>query len=343
MRSIVLIPSLRPKQKLIELVKQIQEVGLKDIVIVDDGSGKDYAHIFSELEKLGCLVYTHEINLGKGMALKNGMKFAMQNYEDVQGFVTADSDFQHLPKDILRVAKAMQENPNKIVLGERNFNLKHVPFKSRWGNRFSALYFKLSTGVKIEDTQTGLRGIPVKYYDMAINTEGERFEYEMNFLTKVAKEKIGFEKIYIETVYEENNSGSHFKALKDSMLIFQEFIKYASSSLLCAVIDVTVFTLIVNNLSLKEGLLVLSANILARIISGTFNFYFNRKIVFKATEKANKQAIKYICLFITQMIISSTLVAIASNLPINITLLKVIIDTIIFLINYIIQKRVIFK
>lgn len=343
MKSIVLIPTLDPNERLIKLVKELKELELNNIIIIDDGSCSECAKIFDELEMLKCIVLHHDANLGKGKALKDGIKFAANNYKDISGYITADSDYQHLPKDIFKVAIELEKNEDNIVLGERNFKNNNVPFRSKFGNSFSSAFFKMQTGIKLEDTQTGLRGIPIKYTNLALTTSGNRYDYEMNFLSNAALKKVKFTKVNIETVYEEKNSNSHFRTVRDAALIYKELIKFALNSLLSAFVDVGLFTVLVMILPIEEQISVIISTIIARIISGIFNFTVNSKLAFKSEEKLNKQAYKYFILFIVQMCVSSGIVSLLSMLPINITLIKILVDMAIFIVNYFIQKRFIFK
>ena len=144
----------------------------------------------------------------------------------------------------------MEEDDTSIVLGERSFKGNNVPIKSRIGNRFSTLFFKLQTGVYLEDTQTGLRAIPRKYTEFAMQVDGNRFEYEMNFLREAIANKIKLEKIEIETVYDNNNKGTHFRPFKDAYLIYKEPIKYAIISAISSAIDITLFMVLYNVFSI---------------------------------------------------------------------------------------------
>ena len=300
MKSVIIIPTLNPNNKIIELVQDLKKEDFDMLVVVDDGSKKECQEIFNKLEKLGCKVTHHKENYGKGKAIKTGIEFANNNFKEFLGYITVDGDYQHLPKDVKKIAKKMEEDDSCIVLGERSFKEKNVPIKSKIGNTFSTLFFNLQTGVYLEDTQTGLRGIPYKYKDFAMQVEGSRYEYEMNFLTEAVLNNIGFQKVRIETVYEDNNKGTHFRPLKDAYLIFKEPINFTIIAILSAILDIGVFTILhslfsnilITMLSIK--IITALSNVLARITSGTFNFFMNKTIAFKSKGNTKKQFIKYI-------------------------------------------------
>ncbi len=67
---VVLIPAYKPDEALVGFSKELLEQGFKDIIVVDDGGGEPFKEIFAELKAMGCTLLTHEVNKGKGRALK---------------------------------------------------------------------------------------------------------------------------------------------------------------------------------------------------------------------------------------------------------------------------------
>lgn len=338
-KNAIIIPTLEPGNGIIKLVLELQQFKLNEIIIIDDGSGSEYNYIFKRLEELKCIVIHHSVNLGKGEAIKTGIKYAFEHM-NVDGYVTADSDNQHSSFDINRVSNELIKT-NNIVLGIRDFSSDNVPFKSYYGNKFSSMFFKFETGLKCVDTQTGLRGIPKRLTDFALLTNGSRYEYEMNFLISAAKNNYKIETINIETIYENNNEVSHFRPFRDAVIIYKKPLKFIVSSLLSGFIDLFLFTLIIYFFVLGNYEVVL-ATIIARIISGIFNYEINNKWSFK-NNIGNKKISKYIILFIIQMLLSSVLVYLLSSVSIFITFIKIIVDLSLFIISYVIQKKLIFK
>ena len=85
--------------------------------------------------------------------------------------------------------------------------------------------FELRTGVRINDTQTGLRGIPFKYLNNFCNVEGARYEYEINMLLFAVENNIKIIEEPIECVYLNNNKSSHYRMIKDSIKIVSKILK----------------------------------------------------------------------------------------------------------------------
>ncbi len=339
--EIILIPALEPDDKLLKLIHGLQEYGFYRIVIVNDGSSSSYEHIFTSAKEAGCTVCTHNINLGKGAAIKTGILRSIEIYGHNSGIITVDADGQHLPADTARVSNLMTEYPDSLILGTRDFSKGNVPFRSRYGNKLTSLFFRLSTGVKCSDTQTGLRGIPASMLDTALETEGSRYEYEMNFLTKAAK-SVRIVSLPIQTIYENNNSGSHFRTIRDSARIYSKPLKFMTVSAISAVIDFSLFYFLAMILALSPEYIIAAATIIARITSGTVNFALNKLWCFKSQSKTRVEAIKYLALFVSQMCLSAGLVTLLSML-INPVIAKVLVDITLFVISYHIQRDLIFN
>ena len=108
--------------------------------------------------------------------------------------MTADGDGQHTPEDVRNCADAMLKEHDKVIIGARNFDLPNVPARSRKGNKITSRVFKIFVGMRIGDTQTGLRAIPTRYLESFIRVPGDRYEYETNMLLYMAKHKIRLRK-----------------------------------------------------------------------------------------------------------------------------------------------------
>jgi glycosyltransferase involved in cell wall biosynthesis len=227
----VIIPSLNPDEKLKKTVQGLINVGFTDIVLINDGSKAECEQNFPSPEEYPCCtVINHWINRGKGAGLKTAFAYVRKTRPESLGVVAVDGDGQHRPEDVFACAMRMLEE-NKIILGARNFNLPGIPARSVFGNKMTAFVFKFLCGIKITDTQTGLRAIPIEYQDTLMAVKGDRFEYETNMLLAFKDNGIPFAENSIETVYIEENKTSHFNPLRDSYMIYKQIFGYAFSSL----------------------------------------------------------------------------------------------------------------
>lgn len=345
----IVIPAYEPDEKLIGTMKELVESGFCDIIVVDDGSNEGCKNIFDIVEQTKeCTLLRHPVNRGKGAALKTAIAYFLESRKDKRALVTVDADGQHLVKDIESVSRAVLES-RKVVLGVRNFSESNVPMRSVLGNRITAAVFRLFFGMKIRDTQTGLRAFPKEYLPEMLEVEGERYEYETNVLLLMNRLRIPYEQVDISTVYIEENKSSHFRVVRDSLRIYALILKYLFSSLMASFIDVFVFYLLkrVPILVFIPIPLTYSATICARIISSLVNYGINAKHVFKAD--ANKMTfIKYYMLAVVQLIVSATLVFIVEHVlcissPLLSTVIKAVVDTILFFFSFRIQHKWVFN
>ncbi len=338
--QVIIIPAYKPKEDLIGFVQQLRET-FENIVVVDDGGQDEFRHIFDQVGELGATVLVHEVNQGKGRALKTAFKYCSE-HEDISksGVITVDADGQHKIPDICKVADAMEANPEKIVMGCRMFNTGNVPARSLLGNTISRYVYKWFAGINVSDTQTGLRGLPYSFLAIACETAGDRYEYETNMLIDIKRNGYEMTEVGIETVYENDNETSHFNPLVDSVKIYAVILKYSISSLASAGIDYLVFAI-----GLHFGLSILIATYVARAISCIFNFTINKKVVFKGQGNTIAQFAKYIILVIISGTLSGWGVTQLSHLLPQVypVIIKVPVECILYVFNFIVQRKLIFK
>ena len=328
---ILLIPAYEPDEKLVELVNKINKEKITSIVI-DDGSGPKYKDLF---DKLDTKVISYKQNKGKGHALKTGYKYIQENYKEYI-IVTIDSDGQHRLEDAKKLYKYVLKHNNTLVLGKRPRS-KKTPLRSRIGNGITKFIFNIVAGQYIYDTQTGLRAFSNNLMDYMLNIKGNRYEYEMNVLLNAHKNNIPIYEIEIETIYIDNNSGSHFNAFKDSYKIYKEIFKFASSSLLCFIVDYLLF----NILNILTNTVIVS-NIIARLISSILNYNINNHLVFKSKKKKSKSIIEYFSLALIILILNTTIVKLLSLVMLP-SIAKLLTEILLFTFSWFIQKNIIFK
>ena len=344
----VIIPSYKPDDKLIRTLSGILAAGFGDVVVVDDGGGAEYARFFSEAESLGCTVLHHEVNRGKGAALKTAFSFFAENRADFAGVVTADADGQHLPEDIAVVAYRMKKT-GKVILGSRDFSDPQVPAKSRFGNRCSALIFRLFIGMKINDTQTGLRAIPGKYVHDIMEVKGDRYEYETRMLFQMKQKSIPYLEETISTVYIDDNSSSHFRPVLDSLRIYSMILAFVFSSLFSALAD-NLFYYICLRLISSPGTAPsdhIASIVIARVLSSLINYTLNAKTVFGGRTDRRTLS-RYFILAIAQITVSADLVwhiktILRITSPELQTLAKMFVDGILFFFSFRIQHNWVFQ
>ncbi len=354
-KTVAIIPAYQPKENFYEYAKELTEAGIERLIIVNDGSTKSSEHIFKKIAALPSVtVLSYIKNRGKGFALKYAFEYAISNFNPSYTFVCCDCDGQHYSSDVLRILKIAIENPDKMILGARDFTKPEVPWRSNMGNRLTRWVFKLLYHLSLMDTQTGLRAFSYSMLDRLIKISGERFEYEMNVLINLQKQNVEFKEVPIETVYaaqkKQRRKSSHFRTVKDSLricgVLFKNIGFYALSSVLSAVLDVAIFYLLYNFIFTSDGSilrLVLPA-VIARILSSIVNFTINFKFVFRA--KSKLAVFKYYLLWSLQLALSCLTVFVLNRFELkttSVTVFKALFDFVLAILSYKIQSIWVFK
>lgn len=349
---IVVIPALDPDQTLPAYAAALLEQGTERIIVIDDGSGEASRPVFAELEAMdGCTVLRHDHNRGKGRALKTAFAYICGK-PAFRGMavVTADADGQHSVQDVCAVGRAALEETDRLVLGVRDLTLPQVPPRSKLGNRLSSWAFHALYGVRLGDTQTGLRGIPWEMLEWCGTIAGERFEYEMNMLIRAARERVGLRQVTIQVIYYDNNAGTHLRAVRDSWRVFVILLSglgwYALSSVLSAVTDVLSFWLCsaVIFRPLPELYCYWWSTLTARALSSSLNYTLNRRYVFGSRPRG-RTLLRYYCLWGCQLMCSYLLLLVLERLLPGIypTVNKALGDIILAICSYQVQMHWVFR
>lgn len=351
----VVVPSLNPTEQLRSTVDGLLAAGFADIILVNDGSSPDTLRYFQELAQLPQVtLLTHEVNRGKGAAMKTAFVWLLEHRPGCPGVVTVDGDGQHHPEDAVACVRRMLEK-EQVVLGCRDFSRPEVPPRSRMGNRITCAVFKIFCGQTISDTQTGLRAIPRRYLPALAAVAGDRYEYETNMLLALKDQRIPWGEVEIRTIYLEENRSSHFHTVRDSWriykLILAHFFRYALSSLASAVADTGLFSLLSVLLAglLAGTALTAACTAGARVLSSLLNFSLNRWVVFKSGGPLGRSLVRYYALALPLLLAQFLLtegVFRAAHIGDRQTVLRTVIYSLVmaalFVGSYVIQHRWVF-
>lgn len=339
----IVIPALNPDYRLIDLVKELsiyQMEGLR-IIVVNDGSESRCNSVFRIIKDYAILL-EHETNRGKGRAIKTALQYIRRIRAEKGIVVTADADGQHKVGDIISVLlKAREMPPDVLVLGSRTFD-KKTPFRSRFGNKITSMVYFLMTGKRIKDTQTGLRAFHTACINDMLMIKGERYEYEMNVLLKIAASGRTVVHVPIQTIYIEENKSSHFRVIRDSSRIYLNLLRFCSSSLMSFVADYSLFYMLteictVIGIAHTKGIII--SNLCARVISSSFNFTVNRYLVFRHKGSVKNAAIRYFSLAAGMLVMNTCLLTLfSSRSSLGIMAVKILVESICFVLNFLVQQ-----
>jgi glycosyltransferase involved in cell wall biosynthesis len=335
---IFLIPSYQPTILFCELLEQIRQSDPAPIVVVDDGSAPACRELFERASRVpGTTVLTNAINLGKGAALKHGMNHILVNHPDCVGVVTADADGQHAVTDILKIANALQAGAAEMTFGCRDFK-RDVPFRSRIGNVVSRYVYRFLVGLNLSDTQTGLRGIPRRLMELSLGIRSNRYEFETEQIIAAKTAGFKFREVPIQTVYIDDNSGSHFNPILDSFRIYFVLLRYVLSSVATALSDFIVFYILTAN-----GIALLSANMSARGVALWLQFLLLKKYVFKSKAGLSIFAAYVAYVFFSGYLSAAMQAQFAGHFIDAPLLAKVAVESVIWIFNFMFLRDIIFR
>ncbi len=350
---IIVIPSYEPPLSFVSYIENLLNAGATKIIVVNDGSSEKYDGVYDKISKInGVTLLSYAENLGKGYALKFAFNYISDNCDSDFVIVTADCDGQHLPKDVLNVASKSIENPFSFILGVRDFSNELVPKRSRFGNLSTRKLFDILYGIKLSDTQTGLRAFSSKLLPFMQKIGGNRFEYEMNAIIVSHKNGVSIIETPIETIYEEKPSDvekrSHFKTFSDSFKVWSVLFKnvnaYALAVFLSVIIEICTFTICEYAIfkHLTPQVRTLFSTVTARVFSSTFNYAVNYKFVFNGSGKST--IIKYYVLWTIILTLSYLFTNFFGNvIGLPVVLFKVITDAGLSILSFRAQTTWVFK
>ena len=204
----VIVPTYNNQKTLKKVLDSILDF-TPNIIIVNDGSTDETSEILKQYSQFTQI--HHPKNIGKGRALRNGFRKAIEMHFEYA--ITIDSDGQHFASDIPNFIAEIQKEPNSLLIGSRNMTQENVPKKSSFGNKFSNFWFQFETGIKLEDTQSGFRLYPLKLIPKQFYTN--KFEFEIEVIVRSAWKGIVVKNIPIQILYDPAERVSHFRPFKD--------------------------------------------------------------------------------------------------------------------------------
>jgi glycosyltransferase involved in cell wall biosynthesis len=206
----VLIPTYNNAITLGQVITDVLEY-TAHVIVVDDGSTDDTKNILQSFPQIKVISYLP--NKGKGWALRQGLRYAAEN--GYRYAITIDSDGQHFAKDLPVFLDKIEAEPDALLIGARNMDQESVPGKSSFGNRFSSFWFRVETGIKGPDTQSGYRLYPLKPLGK-MHFITRKYEFEIEVLVRAAWKGVKIDWVPVSVYYAPKEERvSHFRPFKD--------------------------------------------------------------------------------------------------------------------------------
>lgn len=207
----VLIPTYNNDSTLEDVIRRTL-LYTSDIIVVNDGSTDNTPRILKTFRDIVVLDTSH--NRGKGSALRKGFAYAIS-----RGFryaITLDSDGQHFPEDIPAFIDCIIQNPDSLIMGVRDMDQKGIPGTSSFGHRFSIFWFKVETGLTVQDVQTGYRLYPLTEIQRFRHFYSRKYEFEVEIMVRLAWRGVKVTEVPVKIFYApENERVSHFRKFRD--------------------------------------------------------------------------------------------------------------------------------
>lgn len=200
MKTCVVMPAFNEGDNVKTAISGLEKY-VDKIIVVDDGSKDNTSEIIKNNNSVTLL--RHQVNLGKGAALKTACDAALKLGMDI--IICMDSDNQHNPQEIPLFIKKIKEGYD-IVYGSRVFD-KKMPFTMLVGNKLLSSTIRRLFNIFISDTQSGYRAFTAEAYQK-IRWESSGYDVETEMIIKTGRHKLKFTEIEIETIYHDNYKGT---------------------------------------------------------------------------------------------------------------------------------------
>ena len=211
-RIVAIIPALNAERTVPRVIEQARQQ-IEPVVVIDDGSSDRTGDV---ARAAGAIVLRHDVNRGKGGALKTGFRWARENGYD--GVITLDADGQHLPSEIPKFLRQRAEGGEDLIIGGRAHLFGQMLPRRRNANRFSAWCIAKCSGVPITDSQSGFRFYSARLIDgIDLHTDG--FDMESEVIVRAGRRGFRIVTIPIDLGFVDGLSTSHYKPLKDTLRI----------------------------------------------------------------------------------------------------------------------------
>jgi polyprenyl-phospho-N-acetylgalactosaminyl synthase len=199
---VVVIPAYNEAKYLKHVVRGVKKAGFR-FVIVDDGSADQ---TFQMAQELTGHALQHELNLGKGAALKTGCRYAFR-VMNAKAVIFMDSDAQHDPSELQLFVTKLKGGVD-IVLGVRAFD-NAMPLIKIMGNRFASFLVLALFGTYIPDIPSGYKALSKKGYN-SVRWSSTDYRVELEIAVKIARQKLPFSTVPVTTIYADYERGFQF-------------------------------------------------------------------------------------------------------------------------------------
>jgi glycosyltransferase involved in cell wall biosynthesis len=211
LKCCVIIPTYNNDGTLAKVIGDVLAYA-EHIIVVNDGATDRTKAILRDIQGIDVIQIPE--NTGKGFALRKGFTRAIE-----RGFcyaITIDSDGQHAASDIPAFLQMIERSPGSVILGARNMKQAGAPGTSNFGHRFSIFWFKVETGIKVADVQTGFRLYPLEEIKKIHRFFTRKYEFEVEILVRLAWRNVNITSVPVNVYYAPKEERiTHFRKFRD--------------------------------------------------------------------------------------------------------------------------------
>jgi|TARA_Y100000310_G_scaffold149350_1_gene148636 glycosyltransferase involved in cell wall biosynthesis len=227
MKLSIIIPAYNEEKTILEVIRKVKKAKLnniiKEIVIVDDFSDDNTREILSDIKDSSIKIFFHQKNMGKGAAIRTGLKHATGDIILIQ-----DADLEYSPAEYPKLLNPIMENKTKVVYGSRlaaiKKNLKKMYKLHYFGNLFLTIMTNILYGAKITDMETGYK-VFKKEVIKGIKLRAKKFDFEPEITAKILKKGYRIKEVPINFVGRKFNEGKKITWI-DGVKALYYLIKY---------------------------------------------------------------------------------------------------------------------
>ena len=207
-----IIPALNAERTIPAVVVEARR-HIEPVLVIDDGSSDATGEV---ARAVGATVIRHDVNRGKGAALKTGFAWALE--QGLQAVITLDADGQHLASEIPTFINAYRETGADLIIGGRSHLFEQMVPRRRIANRFSAMCISIASGARVTDSQSGFR-LYSAHLLRSVKTRTDGFDMESEIIVRAGRRGLKIVTIPIELGFVNGIATSHYKPLKDTLRI----------------------------------------------------------------------------------------------------------------------------
>jgi len=182
----VVIPVYNEEKTLHRITGRVRSLPLPiELVLVDDCSTDGTHALLREMESAGIKVVYHDVNQGKGAALRTGFQHTTGDVVVIQ-----DADLEYDPRDIPQLLQPLVEDRADVVYGSRFLGEEQQDpsFLHRLGNRMLTAASNLFTGLRLTDMETCYKAFNGDLI-RSLTLRQNRFGFEPEVTAKIARRK----------------------------------------------------------------------------------------------------------------------------------------------------------